>query len=281
MAVQTRTGTLAEAAFSAKGIQVNLVILVAAGLLIAVLEAISPSKFELIDPLSWGSVVKDGAKDLGIVLGFAVALAYLGRQGAALVGGKRAAEQPWRSEAVSAVLGEAARLAAFALVISFFARISIHFGSNPVPITGQTLAILVTAAALGARQGTTATIMYVSMGAAGMHVFAGGGFGLFWQAASGGYLIGFVVAAAVIGFLVERGLDRGAGLLVAMLIGNVVLYVPGLLQLAYWVGWDKTLEFGLYPFIPGDLAKLYVASLVVPSAWALVRMRGGRLALWR
>ena len=224
----------------------------------------------------------DALKDFGIVLGFSMSLAYLGQKGSVLIGNKRDPEGRYRSVSLINIVSEAARLAVFALFISFFARITIYFGSNPVPITGQTLAILVTAAALGARQGTTATIMYVAMGATGMHVFAGGGFGLFWQVASGGYLIGFVAAAAVIGFLVERGLDKSPGLLLAMLIGNIVIYIPGLLHLAFWVGWDKTMEFGLYPFIPGDLAKLYIASLMMPAAWALVKMRNsGGLILWK
>lgn len=282
MVIQTQFRTLAEETFSSKRVITHILLLLAAGVLISVLEAISPYKFELVDPLSWGSVAIDALKDLGIVLGFSMSLAYLGQKGSILIGNKQNPDGQFRSVSLTNIVSEAARLAVFALFISFFARITIYFGSNPVPITGQTLAILVTAAALGARQGTTAIIMYVAMGAAGMHVFAGGGFGLFWQVASGGYLIGFVAAAAVIGFLVERGLDKSPGLLLAMLIGNIVIYVPGLLHLAFWVGWDKTMEFGLYPFIPGDLAKLYIASLMMPAAWALVKMRNnGGITLWK
>ena len=96
---------------------------------------------------------------------------------------------------------------------------------------------------------------------------------MFWNMASGGYLIGYVPAAFLVGFLTERGWNKGTWVLLAMLAGNVVLYVPGLIQLAFWVGWDRTLSLGLYPFIPGDLAKLYVVSLVLPSAWALVGLR--------
>ncbi|MQF69711.1 biotin transporter BioY [SAR202 cluster bacterium AD-804-J14_MRT_500m] len=280
--VQTQFRTLAEETFASKSIHSHLLLLLTASVLISVLEAISPYKFELIDPLSWGSVVTDAFKDLGIVLGFAIGLAYLGQKGSVLINNNQASVSQSRSVTLIEIISEAARLAIFALFITVFARISIYFGSNPVPITGQTLAILVTAAALGARQGTSATIMYVAMGATGMHVFAGGGFGLFWQVASGGYLIGFIVAAAVIGFLVERGLDKSPGLLLAMLIGNIVIYVPGLLHLAFWVGWDKTMEFGLYPFIPGDLAKLYIASLMMPAAWALVKLRNSsRIPLWK
>ena len=193
MAVQTRTGTLAEAAFSAKGIQVNLVILAVVGILTGTLEALSPASFDLINPLTWQGVVKDGAKDLGIVVGIAVGLAASAHLAAAVLAKIRGAAVSSATHASpSTVVAEATRIATFALLIIFFARISIHFGSNPVPITGSTLAVLVTAAALGARQGTLATIMYLSLGASGLHVFASAGaeFGLVWNLAAGGYIIG-------------------------------------------------------------------------------------------
>ena len=173
------------------------------------------------------------------------------------------------------------RIIAFSFLITLFARISIHFGDNLVPITGQTLAVLLTGAVLGARLGMLATLMYLVQGMAGMHVYAGGSFGLVWQLSSGGYIIGFVAAAFLVGFMVEQGWNKGAPLLVAMLLGNVLLYVPGLLQLGFFVEWKNVLPWGLYPFIPGDLAKLYVASLLVPAgSWALLRYRLGERPAW-
>ena len=100
--------------------------------------------------------------------------------------------------------------------------------------------------------------------------FTSGSSGWFWGLASGGYIIGFVAAAYVVGFLTERGWHRGTGLIVAMLAGNILLYIPGLIQLAVFVPNDKVMEWGLYPFIAGDLIKLYVAALLVPAAWKLV-----------
>ena len=133
---------------------------------------------------------------------------------------------PTKSSAWTELLGDAVRVIAFSFLITIFARISIHFGDNPVPITGQTLAVLLTGAVLGARLGLLATLAYMCQGMAGMHVYAGGAFGLVWQLSSGGYIIGFVAAAFLVGFMVEKGWNRGAPLLVAMLLGNVLLYVP-------------------------------------------------------
>lgn len=175
------------------------------------------------------------------------------------------------------ILREAALIVGFSLINAAFARISIPLPFTPVPITGQTLAVLLTGAVLGSRRGALALLLYIAEGSAGLPVFAKGASGLFWTLPSGGYLLGFVAAAYVVGLLVERGLHRGPWLLVAMLLGNAVLYIPGLIQLSFFVGWDKVLPLGLYPFIPGDLVKIYIASLAVPSAWALVgRWKGNQ-----
>ena len=172
----------------------------------------------------------------------------------------------------SNITRDALFIVAFSLITAGFARISIPLPFTPVPITGQTLAVLLTGAVLGSRRGALAMLAYLAEGSAGLPVFAGGGSGLFWNMASGGYLIGYVPAAYVVGFLTERGWNKGTWVLLAMLAGNVILYVPGLIQLAFWVGWDKTLPLGLYPFIAGDLVKLYIASMMLPSAWAIVNI---------
>ena len=288
MSVQMRTRTLAKAISPKSSVHIYIGLILGLSALTAIFEALSPKSFDLIDPFSWGSFLKDAFKDLGIVVGFGAALAYLGQLVPTMAKGVFPSAHsrpsvvtllkpaPW-----STLLDDAMRIIAFSLLITFFARISIHFGDNPVPVTGQTLAVLVTGAALGSRLGLLATLMYLAQGAAGLHVYAGGGFGLFWELASGGYLAGFVAAAFLVGFLVERGWDKGARLLLAMLAGNVMLYIPGLIQLALFFSWDKTLDFGLYPFIPGDLAKLYVASLLVTTAWTTLRIRRRELPLWR
>ena len=106
-------------------------------------------------------------------------------------------------------------------------------------------------------------------------VYAGGGSGLFWTFASGGYIIGYIPAAFVVGFLCERGWDRRVQIILAMLAGNIVLYIPGLIQLAVFVPVDKVLQLGLYPFIPGDLIKLGIASVMLPTAWGMLRWSKG------
>lgn len=158
----------------------------------------------------------------------------------------------------------------FTLLTALFARISIPLGFTPVPITGQTLAVLLTGAALGSWRGASSMTLYLVAGS-WLPFYAGGASGYFWGLASGGYIIGFIPAAFLVGYLAERGWDRRVWIILAMLLGNVVIYILGLLQLSFFVPNDRVLDLGLYPFIPGDLIKLYIASLAVPSAWALLR----------
>ncbi len=283
MISQVRTATLSQLLLPKPRVSTYVALILGLGLVAALFEAISPTGFNLVSSLSWQSVLKDAAKNLGIVVSFSLGLAYIGHISKNLVVDTSIETQPVPYTGASrwaVLLGDVVRIIAFSFLITLFARISIQFGNNPVPITGQTLAVLLTGAVLGSRLGLLATVMYLCQGAAGMHVFAAGGFGLFWQLASGGYIIGFVAAAFLVGALAERGWDRGGRLLVAMLIGNVMLYIPGLIQLGFFVGWERTLSLGLYPFIPGDLAKLYVASLMVPAAWAVLRYRQREPIAW-
>ncbi len=183
------------------------------------------------------------------------------------------------------LLRDAGLVLGFSLVTALFARVAVTLPFTPVPITGQTLAVLLTGATLGSRRGVAAMLLYLGEGAAGLPVFAGGQSGLFWTLPSGGYLVGFVVAAYVVGLLAERGLDRKPWLLGVLLAGNLVIYLFGLAWLAFLIGHNwlglydavpgptglhKTLVGGLYPFIPGDLVKICLASLAIPSAWAAV-----------
>lgn len=187
----------------------------------------------------------------------------------------------------------------FSLFMVVLARLSVHLPFTPVPITGQTLGVLLTGAALGSWRGAAAMALYLVEGSQ-FSVYAGGsadyiwqlasgefiiGFtsgssGLFWDMASGGYLIGFIPAAFLVGYLCEHGWDRKVWIILAMLAGNVMLYLPGLLQLSIFVPNDKVFEYGLYPFILGDLVKLYMASLIVPVAWGLLDRRRGGGGTW-
>ena len=147
----------------------------------------------------------------------------------------------------------------------------------PVPMTMQTLVILVIGMAGGWRLGGLTVLLYLAEGAVGLPVFAGTperGIGLTYMVGTtGGYLLGFLLATLVVGLLAEAGWDRSVPLAaVAMLIGNVVIYIPGLLWLGSVAGWDNPiLQWGLTPFIVGDLVKLAIAALLMPAVWRLVR----------
>jgi biotin transport system substrate-specific component len=142
----------------------------------------------------------------------------------------------------------------------------------PVPMTLQTLAVLMIGAAYGARLGAATLALYALEGAIGLPVFAGFKSGV--MLASFGYVLGFIAAAYVVGHLAERGWDRSpARMFAAMLLGAAVLYVPGLVWLSAWIGVEKAIQFGLIPFIPGDLVKAAVAALGLPAVWALLGRR--------
>ena len=107
-----------------------------------------------------------------------------------------------------------------------------------------------------------------------------GSSGLVWDLASGGYILGFIPGAFIVGFLCERGWDTKSWIMVAMLAGNVVIYIPGLIQLSFFVPNDKVMEYGLYPFIAGDMIKLYIAAISVPAAWGLFNLTRERDDTW-
>ncbi|HLC01458.1 MAG TPA: biotin transporter BioY [Anaerolineales bacterium] len=143
---------------------------------------------------------------------------------------------------------------------------------QPVPITGQTFAVLLVGALLGSRRGVASMLTYVAMGAVGLPVFAEGAAGLSRLAGpTGGYLAGFVVAAAVVGFLSRRGWDRRVGTTaLAMALGTLVIYIFGIAWLSRFVGWGQVLVTGVIPFLVGDALKLALAALSLPWAWRLV-----------
>ena len=195
----------------------------------------------------------------------------------------------------------------FSFFVAVFAQIAIRLPFTTVPITGQTLAVLLAGGALGANRGAAALALYVVWAAIGIPVFAPSGAslegelvhfilpwegssGFIWSITSGGYIAGFVLAAYVVGRLAERGWDRGWKVTVAMLAANAQVYALGLLWLGYVIAsgtlddelgfdlaavlpggntLDKTLIAGFYPFIAGDLIKLYIAAMALPGAWAL------------
>ncbi len=149
----------------------------------------------------------------------------------------------------------------------------------PVPITGQTFAVLLVGTTLGALRGALSMVLYIALGAIGLPIFTEGSAG--WHVIAGptgGYLVGFVLAAILTGWLAQRSWDRkivGAG--VAFLAGTVVIYAVGLPwlsvalgQLGYPNDLGATLQSGLLPFVPGDILKAVVAGALLPAAWKLV-----------
>jgi len=157
------------------------------------------------------------------------------------------------------------------LLIGLCAQIK-FFPFGPVPVTGQTFAVLMTGALLGARRGSLAVLAYIAQGLAGLPVFAVVSGPAALLGPTGGYLVGFVAAAYVTGLLAEKGWDRRIGTTVlAMTLGNVVIYAFGLLWLCRLIGVKTTvLTTGLYPFVPGDLLKIALAVALLPSGWKLL-----------
>lgn len=158
--------------------------------------------------------------------------------------------------------------------LALLAQLRVEIG--PVPITGQTLGVLLMGAAYGTGLGSITALGYLLVGGLGLSVFAGGGAG--WatlSGATGGYLLGFVPAAALVGYLAQRGFDRSVTkTALAMVLGNIVIYLTGLAWLYPFAGqlapegssavaW--VLSAGLWPFIPGDVLKLMIAAGLVPG----------------
>jgi biotin transport system substrate-specific component len=174
-------------------------------------------------------------------------------------------------------LAEASIVLAGAAVIAATAVVSIPLPFTPVPITGSTFGVLLVGASLGTSRGCCAALLYALAGVAGAPVFAGGDHG--WSVivgASGGYVVGYPFAAALAGLLAERRWDRRfSSAIGAMLTGNLVIYLFGLPWLAAVAGTNlkKTLELGLYPFVAGDMVKLYLAAAALPIAWRLTARR--------
>lgn len=162
------------------------------------------------------------------------------------------------------------------LLIALSAQIAVYLPFSPVPVTGQTLAVLLIGVLLGSRRGALCLLAYLAEGAAGLPVFANGHSGAVYMAGpTSGYLIGFVAAAYLTGWLAERGWDRRpVTALLAMLIGNVAIYAFGLIGLVFFVGISNVLDVGLAPFLPGDLVKLGLATTLLPSGWRILAHLG-------
>ena len=161
-----------------------------------------------------------------------------------------------------------------ALFLALLAQIAIPVPSSPVPVTGQTLGVLLLATAYGANMGATTFALYLLIGIAGAPVFANRGFGIERLIGpTGGYLIGMLIASWVLGSLAGRKWDqRLRTALVTMLIGSLIIFTFGLIWLQQYTGkdWAWTFSAGLTPFIFGEILKIAIAGTALPTVWKVV-----------
>jgi len=158
--------------------------------------------------------------------------------------------------------------------VGALAQISIHLSFTPVPITGQTLGVLLAGTALGWKRGSAAMALYGTAGLIGVPWFANYGSG--YVGASFGYIIGFVFCASLCGFLAQRGADRSVLKSVpAMIAGEVVMYGVGVVWLGFYlhVGAGKAMALGFTPFLAGDAIKAALAAVLLPATWKLASSR--------
>lgn len=160
------------------------------------------------------------------------------------------------------------------LFVALLAQVKIPLPFTPVPLTGQTFAVLLTAAALGSKRGAASMAFYIALGAFGLPVFAGGASGItYLSGATLGYLVGFVIATFIVGLLAERGLERNVRTsIIPFLIGTIIIYACGVTWLAIILGnFSKAVTAGLVPFLIGDAIKLIAAALALPAGWKLAK----------
>lgn len=169
---------------------------------------------------------------------------------------------------------DAATVMAASLLLAFSAKISVPF--YPVPLTMQTFVVIGLGLALGPWRGLAAVLLYLAEGAAGFPVFAGTpekGIGLaYMMGPTGGYLLGYVPAVLIGGWLATQGWDRNPPrAMAAAMLSGAVIYVPGLLWLGAALGFDKpVLQYGLYPFVFGDVVKAALAAILFPTVWKVL-----------
>ena len=160
------------------------------------------------------------------------------------------------------------------LLIAASAQVKFYLPNTPVPVTLQTLAVLLIGAVLGCRRGMAAAATYVTLGSLGLPLFAGmNGGALALLGPTGGYLFGFVLAAGLVGWLAERKADRRlTSSLPMFLAGLTVIFLCGSLWLSQFVGgFGPAISTGILPFLAGDAVKMLLAAFLLPAAWRLVR----------
>lgn len=189
-------------------------------------------------------------------------------------------EVPARRLGVAARARTATMVATAVVITALCAQVSFVLPGSPVPLTGQTFAVLVTGAALGPLRGATAQGLYLLIGLVGVPVFADGTGGVSVVfGATGGYLLAFVAAAALMGWGARRGADRHIASTLALYgAATVLIYTLGASWLFAWTGMSFThaIAVGVVPFIIGDVVKAALAAGLLPTAWKVVDRMGGR-----
>ncbi|MFM8814866.1 MAG: biotin transporter BioY [Actinomycetes bacterium] len=185
---------------------------------------------------------------------------------------------PRRESRSRAITHDASVGIGFALLTALAAQIEIPLGFTPVPLTGQTFAVLLSGAVLGMRRGALSQLTYWFAGLVGLPFYSGGAGG--WEKGTGatmGYLVGFVIAAGAIGYLAEKKHDRNfATSLPAMLLGSTIIYALGATWLSMYLnvplanGEQNAINMGVAPFLVGDLLKALVAAGCTTSVWAAI-----------
>jgi biotin transport system substrate-specific component len=182
----------------------------------------------------------------------------------------------WPAEGTALWAKRAALVLAGIAALVLSAKIAVPVWPSPVPVTLGTFAVLTIATAYGPRLGLATVAGYLALGALGWDVFAGSSAEkagvTYMMGSTGGYLVGYLLATVALGFAARRGWDRSiGGMAAALLAGNALIYIPGLLWLGQLYGWDQPiLAWGLTPFLIGDALKLGLAALLIPALWKLV-----------
>ncbi len=175
-------------------------------------------------------------------------------------------------ELIPRILREIVLVIAGSILVAIAAQLYLPLPFSPVPITGQTFAVLFLAALYGNNRGGLTVLTYLILGIIGRPVFASGAFGIATIIGpTGGYLVGFLPAAYIVGFLSKRRWDRQAwSTAMSMIIGNIIIYLSGTAWLSQFVGWDHVLQLGIIPFLIGDAAKIALAMVLLPTGWKLL-----------
>ncbi len=159
------------------------------------------------------------------------------------------------------------------IFIGLMSQLAVVLPFSPVPVTGQTFAILLLAITMGFRKSTLAVLTFLAQGLCGLPVFANGASGpLYFAGPTGGYLIGFLLASAVVGFMADKNYSKTyLGAFLSMIAGSLIIYLCGFSWLSVFLGAEKAFTAGILPFIAGDLIKIMLISISLPLSWKLYK----------